>query len=269
MDSINFPWRRHSESELQNEYTRLKNKLSKQNPIFPFPFSTIGFKCTNYFFQYERMNTSGIGRPTTIEYWNKNKDNVIKFSNKEKRDYFSTLNYFNHTPSQFPIMTAGRLYKHFGATKIFDPYAGWGDRCLAAMALGIDYTGVDSNPNLETPFNNLLKKYDTQSNIKMIFDKCENVNISDIDFDFVFSSPPFWNKGKMIERYNNIELDYKTFMETSLIPVINTCLKKNACICLYIPEDMYRDLSLVVGACSEVLEFKITRKKIGIIYCWR
>ena len=55
----------------------------------------------------------------------------------------------NHPPAQFPPFLAGQIYKYFDATNILDPYAGWGDRCIAAMALDINYIGIDSNTHLE------------------------------------------------------------------------------------------------------------------------
>jgi len=273
MTSIkDFPWREYKSDELEAEFIRLKKKITKPTK-FPLSFSTIGFKCTNAFFQYERMNTGGIGRPSTIQYWNKNYENVIKFSNKVNRDLFSTLNYFNHAPSQFPIVTASKIYKYFGAKKVFDPYAGWGDRCLGAIAVNISYTGVDSNQALKEPYNKMLKWINHVNCEKLktsiIIDKCENIDIKKIDFDFVLTSPPFWTKGKMIERYGDIEIDRSDFMKNSLIPVVHKCISSGAWVCLYIPEDMYDELKDIIAPCRKMLQFKVTNCKIGNLYCWK
>lgn len=271
-NKLDFPWRTYTEEELYKEYERLKTKIisecvSKDKYI---PFSTIGFKCTNCFFQYERMNTPGIGRPSTIDYWKKSRKTVVKFSNRENRDYFSTLNYFNHTPSQFPIVSAAKIYKYFGATKIFDPYAGWGDRCLAAMACDINYIGVDKNKELKEPYKKLIKFYPHNCDIKIKINKSENVDIDSLDFDFVLSSPPFWKeKGKMLERYNDIEIDYNTFMEESLIPVMKKLAKHNTWVCLYIPNYMYKHLTEIFGECHKLLLFKTNRTTVSDLYCWK
>jgi 16S rRNA G966 N2-methylase RsmD len=269
-----FPWRNYKDEELYYEFERLKRKVDGSTKcLYPLSFSTIGFKCTNRFFQYERMNTSGIGRPTTIQYWEKNSVNVIKFSERMGRDLFSTLNYFNHSPSQFPIVTACLVYKYFKATKVLDPYAGWGDRCLAAIANDISYIGIDSNEALKQPYDDLIKFYNS-SKTTIIIDKCENVDIENLDFDLVFTSPPFWTKGKMIERYRNVEVSRDDFMNNSLIPIFKKCggvakgTLSRARICLYIPDDMYNDLQKLYGPSNIILEFKITNSKIGKIYCW-
>lgn len=282
-----FPWRIYTEEELKLEYERLKRKV-KETIKFPIKFSSIGFKCSNCMFQYERMNTPGIGRPSTIDYWKKSKETVIKFSNKENRDCFSTLNYFNHSPSQFPIVIASKIYRYFSAKNIFDPFAGWGDRCLASMALGINYTGIDCNKKLVEPYRKLLKMYgssDIESDIgtnvlsnkevKIIFDRCENVDskiLEDIKFDLVLTSPPFWKKGKMLERYQDIEIPYSTFMTTCLIPILRKCFdygEKGSYICLYIPNSMYKDLLKNFGECNQVLLFKTNRQTVSNLYCWK
>lgn len=267
-----FPWRKHTNEELMHEFEKLKTKISKQIK-FPILFSTIGFKCTNIFFQYERMNTEGINKPSTIQYWEKNKDNVIKFSKRVNRDIFSTLNYFNHSPSQFPIVTASLLYKHFKAKKVLDPYSGWGDRCLAAMAVGINYIGIDSNEALKEPYNKLIEFYYSYgvNSYQFINSKCENVDLQELDYDFVFTSPPFWRNGKMIEKYRNVEVPYKVFMENSLIPIFHKIKleKKAKMICLYIPTGMYNELSTIYGPADLMLEFKTTNTKISILFCWR
>ena len=267
---IDLPWRVYSDKELQDEYMRLKRKLrdSLGSSFECIPYSAIGCKCTNYFFQYERLNTPSIWKTSSVEFWNNNKDKVILFS-KNKKDLYTTLNFYNHTPGQFLVMTAAKLYKYFNVKKIFDPYAGWGDRCLAAMALDINYTGVDSNTNLIEPYNKIISFYDTKSIIKMFFQKSETIDIELLDFDFVFSSPPFWKDNKMVENYNNSENDYKIFMNTSLIPIVKKCLLKNIWVCLYIPENMYNDLKLSIGECNKIIKFKSCSTRHGNIYCWK
>jgi tRNA1(Val) A37 N6-methylase TrmN6 len=265
-NQIDFPWRSYSSDELITEYILLKKKVD-QDIIFPLPFSTIGYKCTNQFFQYERMNTPGLCRPSTIEYWNNNRDKVIKFAAKMGQKWFVVLNYFNHSPSHFPIVTAAKIYRYFEATKVFDPYAGWGDRCLAAMSVDIDYTGIDKNANLQCPFSH-LKQYPTKSKVNIIIDACENIDVSSIDFDFVLSSPPFWKRTKMMERYNDIEVTYQEFLSNSLIPTMTKCLNKNVWFCLYIPEDMYNDLTKTFGNCAKILKCKFNNRNIENVYCW-
>ena len=272
-----FPWRNITQKEVSDEYKRLckilnceKYSASCFNSIAedqPLPFSTKGFPCSNKWFQYERMNTPGIGRPSTVEYWKKKHQNITAFSDREKRDLFSTCNFFNHAPSQFPIVTAGIIYKFLGATKILDPYAGWGDRCLASIALNIPYIGIDKNEALREPYNAMIREFSSECT-QMIFSKAEDVHISSLDFDFVLTSPPWWVKGKMIERYEGIEISFDQFMTQSLIPVFRRLIVKAKYVCLYISESMYLELSKIFGKCNFVISFKTTSSKVSTLYCW-
>jgi 16S rRNA G966 N2-methylase RsmD len=268
-DDENVPWRVYTTKELQNEYTRLQLKLKETiKCLDPIPFSAIGCKCTNFFFQYERLNTPSIWKTSSVEYWKINKHKV-KLFNKNKNDLYNTLNLYNRTPGQFQVLTAGKMYKYFNATKIFDPYAGWGDRCLAAMALNLDYVGVDSNTNLEEPYKKICESYKTKGNVQMFFQRSETVDLETIEFDFVFSSPPFWKSNQIVENYNNCDNNYPNFMRDSLVPIMEKCLARNAWVCLYIPENMYNDLLKPIGECQQLIRFKTCSTRYGNIYCWK
>ena len=48
----------------------------------------------------------------------------------------------------FKPTIAINVYHKYKATKVLDVCAGWGGRMLGAMAMGIGYTGIDTNTNL-------------------------------------------------------------------------------------------------------------------------
>jgi hypothetical protein len=272
-----FPWRKYTKDKLLNELSRLSrisNKVVKE----PLPFSITGYKCSNFFFQFERMNTPGRGgtRSSTIDFWKKQNTRIRDYAIRTKQDLFRCLNFINHAPAQFPPVTAGRVYRHFEARHVFDPYAGWGDRCIAAIALGIKYTGVDSNGNLSPLFTNMVEFYDAQDSVVMHFKKCQDVDIKDIDFDLVLSSPPFWNHNrgsipKLVEKYNGTEPDYNKFLNESLKIMIVQC-RQHANVCLHLPEQMYLDILQHVGPCDFTMLFKTGHCRKGmshnVIYCW-
>lgn len=140
------------------------------------------------------------------------------------------------------------------------------------MAMNIDYIGVDCNKNLKKCYSKMLSYYETEGKIQIILDKSEKININELNFDLVFSSPPFWNeKGHMIEQYNYTDsLDYITFLNTSLVPVIKKCLYKKIWVCLYIPANMYKDLLKIIGRANKKIKFnRRGSKEDGIIYCWK
>lgn len=60
--------------------------------------------------------------------------------------------YVTALPALFPVPVAVAALQWAGATSVFDPSAGWGDRLSAALAVPAvrRYTGVDPNPALAT-----------------------------------------------------------------------------------------------------------------------
>lgn len=275
----NFPWRKYTKKELLDEYDKLKTTINKKKQTKIFYYSRIGLLCSNYFFQYERLNTPSQGKISCIEFWKKNKNKIIKYNKQPhiKNDLFSNIVFLNHAPSQFCILVAMQLYKYFKPKKILDPYAGWGDRCLAAMAMDIDYIGIDSNIRLKKLFDKMINFYPTNSNIDIYYNKSEKVNLDKIDYDFVFTSPPYWNKKyKILEEYNKSEKDYHKFINESLIPVIKKCLNKNVWICVNMPNHMYNDVKKVIGTCKKTINFnsgsnlnsKNTSNTNNKIYCF-
>lgn len=238
-----FPYRKYSVDELLEEYEKLRN----YQPDKTLRRKNIGYKCSNAFFQYERMNTPAGRRISNIDYWVKNKTNLIKYYKqlKDKRDIYGIIQFLNHSPAQFPLNISIDIYSRFKATKILDPFAGWGDRCLAAMAKNIDYTGIDSNKNLKVAYQEMNNFYPHESQIKFINKPVEKVVISDIDFDFVLTSPPFWDKRKVLnEKYSNMPyFEYEAFMDNVFIPTILNCAQKAKWSCYYIPIHMAKYVS--------------------------
>ena len=271
-----FPWRIYTKSEIENDFLKIKTKLKNENIDIPIKGSFLGYKCTDLFFQYERLNTCSDTNVSCVEYWKARKDKIIEYhsTQKTKKDLFGTIVFMKRAPSHFSPYAAGIVYKYFNAKKVFDPYAGWGDRCLAAICLDIDYVGVDSNEKLKVPFKKLISKFNHSSNIKFISDKSENV-ILDIKYqpDLIFTSPPFWNNDRIVEKYNNCESDKETFLNNSLFKIFKKYLKK-VTIAIYINEFMYNEIKNKFGECDLILPFKSStvlknkNKTIHNIYCF-
>ena len=126
--------------------------------------------------------------------------------------------------TQFPCSVAARIYLYFKATSVLDPYAGWGNRLLAALALATDsnkrcaYLGCDSNPRLAAPYREMLEllaeyrgevSVDVGSAKIFVGRRCEDVLLERTQsspndptfrsdrvppFDLLFSSPPFYSR---------------------------------------------------------------------------
>ena len=259
---FDFPWRNYTRDDMEKDLISLKKKINTHLD-FPLKYSRFGTKVADVFFQKVRLSTRTNTNPSCVEYWEKRKEKILEYNlTRNKGDLFQTISFMKCAPAHFSSYVACMVYKYFKAKTVFDPYAGWGNRCISAIVLGINYIGVDSNPDLCIPYNNLLEYFDNPKGVNFTHAKSEEFDIDNLKFDLMFSSPPFWNeKNLMLEKYKNCEKVYQTFLDTSLIPVIKKCINKSIKVCLYINEKMYNSLVKEFGKPIEILLFNSPRNK--------
>ena len=160
-------------------------------------------------------------------------------------------------PAHFPPLLASRLYRRFGATAVVDPFAGWGDRALGAMALGISYLGVDSNRRLRPCFRSMCAALPGGERVEVLFQRCQTVDFAQYDFDLVLSSPPYYDKSRrrrLVERYNGAEASYQRFLDECQVPVTQCFLDRGVLVLYALPQHMHLDLEARVQCCQGVIE---------------
>jgi len=139
----------------------------------------------------------------------------------------------------FKTCSAMYLYKKYNATSVLDFTAGWGGRGIGAVARNIKYTGIDTNIALKESYD---KMFDKCENINMIWKSCLDVDLSQLDFDFVLTSPPYID----LEVYENMTKfeSKENFHRNFMIPMINRCRKYcKGYVAINIAPDMYKDLT--------------------------
>lgn len=191
----------------------------------------------------------------------------------------------------FKATTAKYLYQKYNATSVLDPTAGWGGRMLGAWALGINYTGCDTNIEMKPAYDNMIQfmagdanefgnglfAEESNSNLKMIWESCLTIDFSKIDYDFVLTSPPYVN----LEIYEHMELwDSDTaFYKEFFIPLWQKCvdnIKPGGHVCFNISPKMYDDAVLNgLPVCDmeedllQQLGQQKKKKKQDKIYIWK
>jgi len=271
---MNELFREYNDCELLEEFEKLQRY--KDNKSITLKRCNVGYKCSNAFFQEERFNCRTCNLSSSIDYWFRNKDYVIKSSIKYNKDIFGTVQFLNHTPSQYPPNIACFVYTLFKTKSVFDPFAGWGDRCVAAMACDVNYIGIDCNKGLKTCYKDMIAFYKPYCNsrVKFINKNVQDVPIETLDFDLVFTSPPFWgDSGMLVENYSNMKVNkYKEFMDTIFIPLILICRSIAKWSCFYIPENMEKYLRRAGLKYNKVLSYStMGNKKYQQynIYCFK
>lgn len=176
----------------------------------------------DYYFFDERLNTRGKNGVSFYEFANdidtyankryvQNLINYTKANNRYEGNYYAQLYYvfglaFGRI-SPFKITNALEIYQIFSPTTVLDPCMGWGGRLFAAMALDINYIGCDSNTNLRKPYKQLQNDFREKHNstVKLYFKDALSLDYSKLNYDMVFTSPPYFN----IEQYNSMPLKSK------------------------------------------------------------
>jgi len=191
-------------------------------------------------------------------------------------------------------------YRKNKATKVLDFTAGWGARLIGAMAMDIDYIGIDANTELKPGYDKIIKALTpySKSTVKMIYKKAETVDFSKLKYDFVFTSPPYEylevyenmenyeKKGEKVSQpysSSKIKIDdsgkfYDEFMIPTLKKIYNR-LPKGKYICLNMPDIMYtkikkkwkkadkKDVYSIAGRVGGPEDFKRLEKEQ--IFCWK
>lgn len=172
--------------------------------------------------------------------------------------YYGTINQFRPTEA---MKLYCRLKPKLG---ILDFSAGWGGRCLAAMALGIPYTGIDANTRLEKSYRDMIAMAKPNARVSMIFKPSESVSFEGIKYDLVFTSPPYF----MLELYEKMPTyDGKVaFLDTFFRPVIEKAwhgLATGGHLALNMPVEMYEAVRRCLAPLEAKLELALAHRHAG------
>jgi hypothetical protein len=181
---------------------------------------------------------------------------------------------FNQSVVFFKPSTAKWIYSKFNATHVLDPTAGWGGRMLGANALGIHYTGIDTNTSLQPAYDGMMGLIQDPK-MRMIWEDTLAVDYESIDYDFVLTSTPYVNKaGKMVEVYEH-QVIMDDFYKDFLVPLIQKCLrhiKRNGKVCFNMNSIMYDEVAKLFRPADEqhdmLQQKRLAKDKGEKLYVW-
>lgn len=234
----------------------------------------IGSDFVNYFTAIERLNTKGKKHISFFDlyfnfntyyntvYWINNAFNNIygdKFffaTNPEKIKMLKNIYsmYFGNVGLFRPAIAKYFACK-FRPTSVLDFTMGWGGRLVGFCSENITkYIGIDSNVNLKPLYSKMVASLKplTTTKIELYFKNALKVDYSKLDYDFVFTSPPYYN----IEIYNGTNI--KTIDEWNnefYIPIITMTykhLKSKGYYCLNVSPIIYEKICVpLLGESTE------------------
>lgn len=275
--------------EALDDYNRLKNIDCDKTNIT----GKSGSKFVNYFTSIERLNTKGrLGLSYFDVYYNFPKlykekkwitnavNSVFKgklFKDKENlpKNVKSFYTMYMGNVGLFKPMIAKHVLCKYNPSVVLDFTMGWGGRLTAACAMNLkEYIGIDLNTNLRPLYEKMKKTLNPlcDTKISLHFTDAANFDYSKLDYDFVLTSPPYYN----IEIYNkNDVLSEEEWKEKFYIPAFTNTykyLKKGGHYCLNVPDYIYNDICVkILGKCDEKISLSLpnhNRKYNEFIYVW-
>jgi hypothetical protein len=282
-----------SRSSIEKEYTKLR-AFSCNKALKASGRARLGNKIVDAFTFVERLHTKGHQNVSFYEFWeNREKykkkpyiQKMLTFYRNRKIDeirkfkyiynlYFSSIAIFR------PVM-AMEVYCRVKAKRVLDFTMGWGGRLVGACALGLDaYYGIDANTNLRQPYKELVSFLENEdghkTKIDVRFQDALTVDYSKIDYDCVFTSPPYYD----LESYRGSEGKYKTkehwndHFYKPLFRKTFDAMKRGGAYCLNVPEEIYQAACVPeLGKCKKKIPLKKGERKPGkdeyrdFVYIW-
>jgi len=258
------------------------------------PLSRIGYNFVNYFTFGERLDTIVGARGLNFyDVWKNRKrlcrmkpflQNMVDYYTKtyptypEIRVWKRIFGMYYGSINIFRPVVATNLYCRFKPKCILDFTMGWGTRLMCAAALNIDkYIGIDNNTSLRAPYKKMVTFLEKQctTTIELHFKDALAVDYSNMRYDFVFTSPPYYN----VELYNEsparTDQDWNENFYFPLIKMTFKYLLKGGHYCLNVPVKLYDAACVpVLGKADIKIPLTKSQKAVGetykeYIYIWK
>lgn len=169
-------------------------------------------RLVDYFSEEARMFASRKERPSPYDYYMNHYSQILaqaeqyhreaqaKGDSRPLKHWLREAVYMNGRGlecTHFKIAVTKALFKYFQSKVVLDPSAGWGDRVLGAAAAGVSvYHGIDPNPRLRKPYDEILEfiqQHQTGLDYSIVSEDFLRVKLTPEAYDTVFTSPPYFD----------------------------------------------------------------------------
>jgi hypothetical protein len=282
--------------QCEKSFEKLRN-LKCKGAIAASAGIQIGNDVVDKFTLIERLNTKGhVGIDFYTFWYNRTYFSKLGYV-KKMLDYYRSRDiveirkwkyifnlYFSSISIFRPVMSMEVYCKYPPKIAVLDPTMGWGGRLIGACALNLPkYIGIDSNQYLKEPYRRMMDFVadKTETKIEVFFQDALTIDYSKLEYDMVFTSPPYYN----IEVYrtkNNLDSSknekekWNTEFYKPLFQKTWENMQTPGYYCLNIPSEIYDECCIpILGKYTRKIALKKqTRKKSAAnnyseyIYIW-
>ena len=203
----------------------------------------------------------------------------VKNKNNTKHEYKVYKEVYNICISAINIMkplNCMEIYRRYNSKKVLNFCAGWGGSTIAASALNLEsHYGVEINNNLKESYEKMISYLRTKSNTNLEIWFCDaaSFDYTTIDYDTIFSSPPYY----FIEKYpNNITYSSKKEMDNKFYKPVFTKsylhLKVGGHFIINCCKEVYDNvLKNLFGNANEIFPLKKSKRQNNyteLVYVW-
>jgi 16S rRNA G966 N2-methylase RsmD len=203
----------------------------------------------------------------------------VKNKNNTKNEYIVLKEVYNICISAINIMrplNCMEIYTKYKAKRVLNFCAGWGGSTVAAAALNLEaFYGIEINEKLNPCYANMVSYLKTkcQTNFDIHICNASNFDYTTIEYDTVFSSPPYY----FLEKYeNNVKYESKKDMDDNFYkPVFSKTyngLQKGGHYIINICKEVYDNvLKGLLGEADEIFPLKKSKRQndyTEMVYVW-
>jgi hypothetical protein len=290
-----------SRERAATDFVRLRELATTKGAASLVATSKAGCDCVDFFTFVERLHTVGYQGLSFFDF-------LEQLPVLRKKAYVKSMvaYYKRERPDTPPLKMWYRIFSlYFGSINIFKPAMalsiyripsappasmldildftmGWGGRLIAAAAQGArSYTGIDLNGRLEAPYRRMtdfLREQGSPTRVRCIFDDALKINYSALKYNFVLTSPPYYD----LETYRGMrgfatKDAWDADFYRPLFQKTRAHLAPGGLYCLNVPAEIYERVCLPLwGACKKKVPMSISSRNQGnaedeyreFVYIW-
>lgn len=225
---------------------------------------------TNKFSEPARMKARINGNQSPLSYWKQNYMDYADIPLDKAREMIWAN---TKEATLFNCVLSKTVYDLFCGKRVLDPFMGWGDRMIGALASDCVeyYCGYDINAEMKSSYESIVKFCD-KPKVKVDINICDflEAKLEDSSFDLVFTSPPYFDF-EIYGEWDSVDTKYAGLIDWTqkfLTPVMKICyaaVKPDGILAIHIG-DTYRTKGIGKMLCD--IMKSLGCEFISEIECW-